>query len=275
MVPCSCSRNKKFYQGHSLNNDMDNTTLKNYFLLTVIGALIVFALSTVWFVASYSKAAEPASFRSFQVSGEGSVTTIPDIAEFSFGVITQGGIDLAQTQNENTKDTNAAIAFLKKEGIEEKDITTKTYRVNPRYQYYDCSGENGPCPPSEIVGYTVQQTIQVKVRDFGAIGSLLAGVVENGANNVSQLSFTIDDKTEVQNEARARAIKKAKEKAQAIAKAGGFQVGRLLSIQESFSPSFDYVTLESSRGETPSSTPSIEPGSQEVSITMILKYEIR
>ncbi|MCH7828501.1 SIMPL domain-containing protein [Patescibacteria group bacterium] len=255
---------------------MNNTTLKNYLLLTVIGTLIVFGLSIVWFVASYSKATEPASFRSFQVLGEGSVTTIPDIAQFSFGVITQGGIDLAVTQEENTREVNAAIAFLKEQNIEEKDISTKAYQVSPRYQYYICNGENGPCPPAEIVGYTVQQTVQVKVRDFSVIGGLLAGVVENGANSVSQLSFTIDDPTQVQNEARAKAIKKAKEKAQAIAEAGGFKVGRLLSIQESFSPSFGYVTLESSRGEAPSPpAPSIEPGSQEVSVVMTLKYEIR
>ena len=255
---------------------MNNTTLKNHLLYTIIGTLVVFALSAVWFVASYSKATEPASFRSFQVSGEGSITAIPDIAEFSFGIITQGGVDLTQTQEENTKEVNAAIAFLKEQGIEKKDIATKSYRVNPRYQYYSCNGENGPCPPPEIVGYTVTQTIQVKVRDFRVIGGLLAGVVENGANSVSQLSFTIDDKTKVQNEARAKAIENAKEKAVAIAKAGGFKVGRLLSIQESFSPSFDdYITLESSRKGIPSLTPTIEPGSQEVSITMILTYEIR
>ena len=255
---------------------MNNTTLKNYLLYTIIGALVVFSLSTVWFVASYSRATEPASFRSFQISGEGSVTAIPDIAEFSFGVITQGGIDLAQTQEENTREVNAAIAFLEEQEVEKKDITTKSYQVSPRYQYYGCSGESGPCPPPEIVGYTITQTIRVKVRDFRIIGGLLAGVVENGANNISQLSFTIDDKTGVQNEARAKAIENAKEKAGTIAKAGGFKVGRLLSIQESFTPSFnDYMTLESARKEIQSPAPTIEPGSQEVSIIRILTYEIR
>jgi len=253
-----------------------NNSLKDRLSLTIIATLIVFAVSTLWFVSSYSRAAEPASFRSFQVSGEGSATAIPDIAQFSFGVITQGGIDLGITQEQNTTEVNASIAFLKDQGIEKKDISTKTYQVNPRYQYYNCSGENGPCPPPEIVGYTVQQTVQVKVWDFSAIGTLLAGVVENGANSVSQLSFTIDDPTAVQNEARKEAIEKAKAKAQALAEAGGFKVGRLLSIQEgaASSPRYDFVTLESaSRGGAP--TPSIEPGSQEVKVSITLTYEIR
>ena len=252
---------------------MDNS-LKKHLSLAIIGALIVFALSTLWFVASYSKATEPASYRSFQVSGEGSITAIPDIAQFSFGIITQGGIDLAKTQEENTKEVNATIAFLKEQNIEEKDIATKAYRVSPRYQYYNCSGENGPCPPPEIVGYTVEQALQVKVRDFSVLGGLLAGVVENGANSVSQLSFTIDDPTAVQNEARKEAIEKAKAKAQALAEAGGFKVGRLLSIQEGIasSPRYDFVSLETARGAP---TPSIEPGSQDVEITVTLTYEIK
>jgi len=251
--------------------------LKDRLYLTIIATLIVFAISTLWFVSSYSRAAEPASFRSFQVSGEGRITTIPDIAQFSFGVITQGGIDLGITQEENTKEVNAAIAFLKNQGIEKKDIATKTYQVNPRYQYYSCSGENGPCPPPEIVGYTVKQTLQVKVRDFNVIGALLAGVVENGANSVSQLSFIIDDPTAVQNEARKEAIEKAKAKAQALAEAGGFKVGRLLSIQEGTAspPRYDFVSLEAAREGAPTPAPGIEPGSQDVEITVTLTYEIK
>jgi len=135
------------------------TSLKDRLYLTIIATLIVFAVSTLWFVSSYSRAAEPASFRSFQVSGEGSITTIPDIAQFSFGVITQGGINLGITQEENTKEMNTILAFLENQEIEKKDISTKSYQVNPRYQYYSCNREDGPCPPPEIVGYTVQQVL--------------------------------------------------------------------------------------------------------------------
>ncbi|MDA1337339.1 MAG: SIMPL domain-containing protein [bacterium] len=253
---------------------MDNS-LQSRLTLTIIGTLVIFAISTLWFVSSYSRAAEPSSFRNFQVSGEGSVTTIPDIAQFSFGVLTQGGIDLGVTQEKNTGAVNASIEFLKNQGIDKKDISTKTYQVNPRYQYYSCSGKEGPCPPAEIVGYTVEQTIQVKVRNFNVIGDLLSGVVENGANSVSQLSFTVDDPTEIENEARAKAIEKAKAKAQALAKAGGFKVGRLLSIQEGFAPSprYDFAISESATGGAPS--PSIEPGSQEVKVNITLTYEIK
>ena len=253
-----------------------NNSLKDRLYLTVIATLIVFAISTLWFVASYSRATEPTSFRSFQVSAEGSVVTIPDIAQFSFGIITQGGIDLGITQEKNTKEMNAILTFLDNQEIEKKDISTKSYQVNPRYQYYSCNKENGPCPPPEIVGYTIEQTVQIKIRDFSVIGGLLTGVVERGANNISQLSFSVDDATKVQNEARKEAIEKAKTKAKALADAAGFKVGRLLSIQEGFVsfPRYDdFVTLESAGRGAPA--PTIEPGSQEVNVNITLTYEIR
>jgi len=252
---------------------MDNS-LKKYLSLTIIATLLIVGISMLWFVASYSKNAQPTSFRSFIVSGQGSVNAIPDIAQFSFGVVNQGGIELTATQEENTQNVNSIIAFLKEQGVEKKDITTKNYRVDPRYQHYNCSDRNSVCPPSEIVGYTVSQQIQVNVRDFSILGGLLSGVVEKGANTVSQLSFTIDDPTQVENEARQEAVKKAQEKAQALAKAGGFKVGRLLSIQEGgfVSPRYDVVSLEAARGAP---APAIEPGSQDVEITVTLTYEIK
>lgn len=250
---------------------MENS-LKNTLIIT----LLILALSAAWFVSSYSRAAEPASFRSFSVTGEGSVTAIPDIAQFSFGVVTQGGIDLTATQEQNTQKTNDAIGFLKEQGVKEERITTKQYSVEPRYQYYNCYQGNDVCPPPVIVGYTVSQQVQVKVLDFGILGGLLSGVIDKGANTISQLSFTVDDPTELENEARKEAAEKAKAKAEALAKAGGFKIGRLLAIQENsagLSPMPMYAAaLEGGKG---GAAPSIEPGSQDIEVSLTLKYEIR
>ena len=134
-----------------------------------------------------------------------------------------------------------------------------------------------PCPPPEIVGYSIRQTASVKIRDFETIGDTLAGVVQNGANSVSQLSFTIDDPTEVRHEARKIAIERAQEKAQRIAEAAGFEVGRLLGIDESggLPPIYRMEGLGGAADFAQAAAPKIEPGSQEVSVTVTLRYEIR
>lgn len=262
---------------------MRNVT-KNALGAAIIIGIFMAGYAVVSFANSYSKSIEPSSFRSFSVSAEGEVTAIPDVAQFTFSVITQGGKELGKLQGENTEKTNRAIEFVKDQGVEDKDIKTQTYNVDPRYQYFSCprslSGETEPCPPPEIVGYTVTQTVQVRIRDFEKIGDILSGVVENGANSVSQLSFTVDDPEERQSEARAQAIGKAREKAEAVAAAGGFRVGRLLSIQEGGYypfPVFDYARGGAFAETAPQAlpAPSIEPGSQEIKVNVTLVYEIQ
>jgi uncharacterized protein len=261
-----------------------NLRIKNFIGYAFGIALVVGAVSSLWYVYAFSRSIEPSSFRSFSVTGEGKAVTIPDIAQFTFQVISQGGTDLTDVQRINTQKTNNAIAFVKSKNIDEKDIKTQSYSLEPRYQYFNCRSRELnsevaiPCPPPEIVGYTVRASVQVKIRDFEKIGELLSGVVQNGANSVSGIQFTVDDPTEVENKARAEAIVKAKEKAQAIAVAGSFRMGRLLSIQEGggFSPVYQRSFAEGIGGDSMAvSAPVIEPGSQDFQVTMTLVYEIR
>lgn len=258
-----------------------NTKDRFWVALRVVGmvAVLAVAYAALSYVSTYSQSIEPSSFRSFSVAGEGKITAIPDIASFSFSVVTEGGKDIGALLRENTEKTNAAVAFVKDKGIETKDIKTSQYSLSPRYQYYGC--EQGACPPAEIVGYTITQTVAVKVRDFSKIGELLSGVLGAGANTVSSLQFAVDEPTAAQQEARAEAIEKAKVKAEEIADAAGFRVGRLLSIDEGYSYYYPKTSMDMyGRGGGAVSSesapaPSIEPGSQEVTVNVTLRYEIR
>lgn len=264
------------------------TKIKNFLGLAAALAVLSLAYAALSLSSAYSRSIQPSSFRSFSVSGEGKVVAVPDIAQFNFSVISEGEKDLAKIQTENTDKVNKAIAFVKSKAVESKDIKTEGYNLQPRYQYYECrsavyssGGSNAkPCPPPEIVGYTITQSVTVKIRDFVKIGVIMSGLVENGANQVGSLNFTIDDRTKVENEARAEAIAKAKEKALAVAKAGGFSLGRLLAIEEGggFTPYSRYDLAESYGVTAPSVakvSPTIEPGSQDVKITVSLRYEIK
>lgn len=243
----------------------------------VIGVLAV-SYAAVSYVRTYSQSIEPSSFRSFTVSADAKVVAVPDVAAFTASVITEGGLDLGALQEANVEKANRVIAYIKANGVDEKDVKTEGYAVEPRYQYYGC--ETGACPPPRIVGYTVRQTVSVKVRDFTKAGEILGGVVTNGANSVSSLSFTIDDPTEVQAVARAEAIAKAKAKAKLIAREAGFSVGRLLSIDEGgYAPPTPYYYREEygmgGAEDVAKAAASIEPGSQDVRVTVSLRYEIR
>ncbi|OGZ02080.1 MAG: hypothetical protein A2430_01370 [Candidatus Liptonbacteria bacterium RIFOXYC1_FULL_36_8] len=250
---------------------------KNYLGIAIIFALLIFAYAAVKYARAYADSVEPSTFRSFSVSGDGKVVAVPDIASVTFKVITQGGRDVGVLQKENSGKMNKAIDFVKSNNINNKDIKTESYNIEPRYQYDSCRS-GGTCLPSEIIGYTITNSTAVKIRDFSKISDILSGVVKNGANSVSNVSFTEDDPEKTKNEARTKAIESARAKAEIIAESAGFRVGRLLSVDEGWAtPSYKYgiggATMEASSSISPA--PSIEPGSEEVSISVNLRYEIK
>lgn len=257
-----------------------NDLIKNILGVALSLGVLAVGYNSFQFIDNYGKSIEPSSFRSFWVTGESKGVAVPDIAEFTFSVITEGAADIGKLQQENTEKMNKAIAYVKSQGIEAKDITTQYYQIDPRYNYNPCELTTKPCPPPDIVGYTVSQSVSVKIRDFEKISGTLTGVVEAGANSVSQLNFTLDDPTDIQNEVRAKAIGKAKTKAESLAQVAGFKLGRLLEIQEGYVSSpylrTNYaepamMAMDSKAGGI---APAIEPGVQEVSLSIQLKYEI-
>lgn len=267
-----------------------NQNIKNILGGAIIVTILGVGYASLRFVKFFGESIQPSSFRSFSVTGQGKAIAIPDVAEFTFTVITQGGTDIASLQSKNTAAANKAIAFVKSEGVADNDIQTQYYDVSPNYQTYNCNnitpllggGANipavQPCPPSSIVGYTITQTVDVKIRDFTKIGDIMGGIVTNGANQVGQLSFTLDDPSAAQNQAEADAIAKAKVQAQAVAQAGGFKIGHLLNIEiGGVSPVYNQNVgmgaMAMSAVAAP--TPAIQTGSEEIDMSVTLQYEIQ
>jgi len=244
--------------------------------------MLVLAVGVYRYTDAYASSIQPSSFRSVSVRGEGKVVVSPDIATFTYSVITEGGTDLSALMTQNDTKGKKAIDFVKAQGIKAEDIKTEQFGVEPRYQYANCGGQGGGvCPPPTIVGYTVRQTVSVKIRkdNFGKVGTLLSGVVGVGANSVSQIAFTLDDPAKAEAEARAKAFTQAREKADALASAGKFSVGRLLNVSEGgYSPRYyaaDSYALGKGGGGMMPAPATIEPGSQDIVINLSLQYEIR
>lgn len=260
---------------------MTTEKTKQYVGMALIFTLIVVAWSVFKYSSAYEDSVVIASNRTITVTADAKVVAVPDVATFSAGVITQGGKDLAALQKENTEKSNKIIAFIKSKGVAAKDIQTEQYSLEPRYQTSNCYNTGvAVCPPSVIVGYSITQSISVKVRNFDTIGDLLSGVVTAGANNVTSINFTIDEPDTLQNEAREKAIAKALEKAKTIARAGGFTLGNIVSFDEGYvyPPQPYYAKLEVANGVMDSmaqSAPSIEAGSQNVTANVTIRYEIK
>ena len=255
--------------------------IKNYLGLSLIVASLAFAFAVIGFVVTRPDYSE----RTFSVDAEGEIVSIPDIGKFTFSILTEGDKDASGAQIKNTEASNKVIEYLKAQGVAKEDIKSTGYYINPRYQYYDCrpiysNGASDACPPPDIVGYTVEHTLSVKVRDLEKAGSLVGGVVESGANTVSELTFEVDDPAKAKQDAIEQAVAKARAKADATARAGGFRIGKLVSISTNDGsypvPYMDYSYGGKGSGEEMASvSPAVEPGSQSITVMVYLTYEIK
>ncbi len=203
------------------------------------------------------------------ISGEGKVTAIPDIATISVGVQTEKP-KVTDAQKENTDKMNAIIAKLKDLGVVKEDIKTTNYSIYPAYDYV-----NG----RQIErGYSVNQNVDVKIRKLDTIGDVLAAVAALGANQVGGVNFTIDNPDSLQQQARLKGLEAAKAKAQALAQAAGVKLGKVVGFSESANtpvpPIFYAKEALGLGGGGAAPSPSVEAGSQEVTVNVSVTYEI-
>lgn len=250
--------------------------IKNIIGISLALSSLIFALSAAFWASGVLKLREPA--RTFTVAAEGEVVAIPDIAEFDYAVITEGGENLTSLKADNVANSNRINSYLKENGIAEEDIKTINYNISPRYQHFPCPVGQRVCPPSEIVGYTITHSVRVKVRDLTKVGELLSGVVTAGANSTSGLIFSIDNLETIQNQARNIAIQKAKDKAKNIANSAGVRLGKIVSINENFHTPFQFREMATKDLLAPDQAftpPIIEPGSQEVKVIINIIFEIK
>lgn len=208
------------------------------------------------------------------VSDKGEVYAKPDLAITTFSVVIEKKT-VAEAIKENAKKMNAVIDFIKEQGVEDKDLKTVNFNISPRYEWYDTI-QFYPQGRRVLVGYEVQQSLEVKIRDMEKIGDIIQGATDAGANEVGDLQFTIDNQDELKKQARGQAIEKAKNKAEELASQLGVRLVRIVNFSESGVIPY-YYGLEKAAGigggeEAPA--PAIETGENKIEITVSITYEI-
>src|SRR3989344_3021254 len=216
------------------------------------------------------------------VSGKGEVFAVPDTATFSV-TVRETAKQVKDAQDVATKKGNDIIAYLKAGGVEEKDIKTTDYSVNPQYEWtQSVCPQSGYCPPGKqvLTGFQVSQTLSVKVRDTKKAGDLLSGVGARGATDVSGLSFTIDDEDALKAGDRDKAIAEAKGKAEKLAKALGVSLVRIVGYNENEGGPIMYAyglggAERMTADYAPKVSPEIPAGENKIVSNINIVYEIR
>lgn len=164
--------------------------------------------------------------RTISVNGRGEISIDPDMAKVVIGVQTEAE-DTAQALDDASVATASIFAILDVEDIPLADIRSGAIRLQPRYnQSVLSSGQ-------QIIGYRAINSIEVDVTDLDQLGSLLAGLVGDGANRLDRVNFGLQDPTAATDEARRRAIAEGARLAALYADAAGVSIGDLMSLPES------------------------------------------
>jgi uncharacterized protein len=211
---------------------------------------------------------EAAAEREITVQGTGEVTATPDVASISLGVTTgpQASADVATALLSKTFE--AVVADVQRLGVKEEDITTTNLSVQPVYDFGE--GER------TLRGYEAFESIRIKVRDLDTTGDIVASASREGVNQVGGISFDIDDPDELQRRAEAAAIADARDNAEQLAEALEVRLGRVKTFTSSDTPAppvFARAALESVGGDA--AGPPVPQGSQDVTATITITYELR
>ena len=230
--------------------------------LALIGLLAV-ALAGVGRPES-ARGVEPSSEGAITVSGLGVVTSIPNRAEFSFGVENRG-----RTAREaiaaNTAELRRVIAALKDAGVSGDDIQTQHVSISPV-----TSGDG-----QTIVGYAASNTVAAKLREVASAGAIIDAAVAAGANHVYGPSLTRSDQDELYRQALRAAISDARAKAQTIAAASGVTLGKVTSVSEAGgAPEPVPVAADEAASRSAAPVP-VEPGTTKTHASVTVTFALR
>jgi len=238
---------------------------------TMLALMISAAAMTAAPAASQDAVAvvRPVAGTRLDISATGSVSRVPDLAIISAGVVTKSPTASGAIAD-NAARMERVRAALKRAGIADRDIQTSSINLNPDYRY-----DNNQ--PPVLTGYQASNSVSIKFRDIRNTGKILDALVAQGANQINGPSLTIDKPEAAYDEARTKALAAGRARADLYARSLGMRVTRLLSVSEGGTnmPRPPYPMAMMAQAERSDAKTAIEPGSQDLEITLAMSFELQ
>src|SRR5271170_4373689 len=202
--------------------------------------------------------------RQVTVVGSGHVQGVPDTLTADVGIEFTAP-DVTGAMNQTNDRQQAVINALAGAGVDRKDISTTEVRLQPQY---DSSG-------GTITGYRADNSIRVKIHPADSASHVLAVIVGTGgdATRINSVSYSIADDSQLVKDARARAFRDAKDRAEQYAQLSGLGLGKILSISEA-SGGAATAPPAPPRSGMQAAVP-LEPGQQTVSFSVTVVWQLR
>lgn len=207
----------------------------------------------------------PTPTTKLSLTGHGSVTLVPDVANIAIGVEVFDP-DLSAAHKESSQRMAAVIAAIERNGVGRRDIATSVFGVRIRQE------RDKEHNPIGIAGYDVSNRLTVCVRDTAVLGSIFEAVIAAGANTIHGVSFDVAEPVDSEDEARALAVQDALRKARVIADAANLEIVRIaeMSAHGRSAPLIELGMSPYARETAP-----VEAGSTDIEVSIHVTFELR
>jgi uncharacterized protein YggE len=155
---------------------------------------------------------------SVYVGADGKFESAPDTAVLQFKISVQE--DTAQAAYQHaSKDAEQVREVLRTNGIEPKTANIGFLAVQPMYDWKN--------PQRKIIGYRVTTDVTLKLKDFSKIGPITQQLADANVSETQTLNYTLETIDDAKNKAVEDAYRRARNSADALARASGRTLGEL------------------------------------------------
>lgn len=210
---------------------------------------------------------KPQETISVQSSGEAQVT--PNIAKISASIKSENK-DLDKAREENERKIEKSVARLKDLGVWEKDIKTQHISAGQTYELQIF-------PPRRVPTNQFTTTLEITVRNFESADEVIATLTQNGAADLYGPNLTVSEESleSAKTQAREKAVDSARQKAEELAKLSRRKLGKVVTIKEQGDFQVPPPIIAYSEADLRQKASLIQPGQNEVSISLQVDFSLR
>ena len=166
-------------------------------------------------------------------AGRGEITVTPDRAAILVSVESRAPA-AATAASANASKMAAVFQALRAAGLAQADITTSGYNVGQDPRTMRMAMPSGVPPSLAVpVEFLARNTVRAIVRRLDDTGKVIDAALAAGATSIASVQFSSANTDEARRNALGIAVAQAQRDAEALARAAGGTLGKLLSMSSS------------------------------------------
>ena len=224
-------------------------------------------------IVAFSQTVDVSKAPTIEVTGTAEINVVPDEVSISLN-ISKTNRDLSAAKSQNDEGVTAILGITRRFGIDAKDVKTDFITVKGKTERRKIPNTDDEYR-DVFIGYTVSKTVVVKLRDIKRFEEFFSDVVKAGVSQVGNVTYSTSQLRKYKDEARAMAVRAAREKAVALTRELGQTIGKAVSIEEESVDGFRSVNANISSNSFSVSDADLDPSDAFSVGTISVKAQVK